>query len=141
MSQKIIKYALFLCFFSCPSALWAQLPVIEQLAGIKYIQGGVTKPESSAMQAQVTKWPLYVMMSSSERGSQSRSWALGVRIQVWDAEQDQVVFEHASLGPLLLVDLPIGQYVLRAYYEGQVQEKKFQLKKMETTRLHLHWTE
>jgi len=86
--------------------------------GHRYVSGGVSDEEEAALHAQRQRFSLWVITATKKSGA----YLAGVQIKVTDSHR-KVVFDAALDGPWLLIDLPLGRYVIEASLNGQTQQQ------------------
>jgi hypothetical protein len=110
------------------------LPAAQSAAGVKYMQGGVGKDESEAMLRESKSYPLALVFS----GGRSNEYLANIDVRVRDAAGKTVLQTNAG-GPIMLVDLPAGKYVVDAQYRDKTVTQRVELSAKRSTRLDLHW--
>ena len=130
----------FLVMFALCAAPYAAaqpgdaLPPAQSVAGVKYVQGGIGKDESAAMLKEAGRYPLSVVFS----GGQANHYVADVDIRVRDAAGKTVLQTNAE-GPIVLLDLPAGKYVIDAEYRDKTLTQRIELSPKRATRLDFHW--
>lgn len=112
------------------------LPAARTVAGVKYVQGGVGKDESQAMLKEAGRYPLSVVFS----GGKSNNYVADVDIRVRDAA-GKTVLQTNSEGPIMLIDLPAGKYLIDAEYRDKTLTQRVELTAKRPARLDFHWSE
>ena len=103
----------------CATGVRAQtLPAQEQSHGISYVTGGFGENMAAAFKAAEASYPLGLTFAE-DAGGGPRPYVADVAVQI--RRDDQLVFDVASAGPFLLVQLPPGSYVVEATYQGRKQ--------------------
>ncbi len=119
------------------SALQAQeapvLPSAKTQNGVTYLSGGVGEGQAAAMKAAAANYP--VMLTFADPGG---AYLADVKVTISD-QKGHPVLNTVSKGPMLLVDLPPGQYRLNAEYKGNTQSQALSVKSKTPTRLTLRW--
>jgi len=110
------------------------LPPVQSAAGVKYVPGGVGKAESEAMLRESKRYPLALVFS----GGKANHYLANVDIHVRDAAGKTVLQANIG-GPMVLVDLPAGQYVVDAQYKGQTVRQRIEISAKGAKRVDLHW--
>ncbi|HJV96883.1 MAG TPA: carboxypeptidase regulatory-like domain-containing protein [Albitalea sp.] len=105
--------ALSLCLASGAQA--AQQGATPQ--GQAFVSGGVSDEEAAALHAQRERYTLWVVTAAKKTGA----YLADVHVKVTDAQQ-KVVFDAPIDGPWLMIDLPLGRYVVEASFEGETQQ-------------------
>ena len=86
--------------------------------GYRYLSGGVSEEEQVSLHAQRERFSLWVITAAKKSGA----YLSDVRVKVTDSQQ-QVVFDAPLDGPWLLIDLPLGRYVVEARVNGETQQR------------------
>jgi len=131
-----IKSFLFATYCTCNSMVFAQIPSTQYSQGIAYVTGGVGTVESQAIFDEAKRWPLLLALSQLEGGR--GVWIFGATIQIQNT-QNQIVFEASANGPLILINLPVGEYQIAANYKGTVQTKLVSVKSAAPQRINFSW--
>lgn len=117
----------------CGTVAWAQPspqdsgnagaapPPVATPAAVKYLSGGAGDEERAQLMAQWPQFPLLVVFSAS-----GGAYAVADSVRVANA-QGTTVLEVAQAGPLLMVNLPPGEYRVSARIGDAVQERSLQL--------------
>lgn len=128
---------LILCTGFLSGASLAQLPPSKTQGAITFITGGIGSDESNAMFAAAKKWSLLIEMSEID-GSGRGVWISGIDIRVLNAKQ-QSILETICDGPLMLLNVPPGQYTVEASYQGKLLKRSVVLKEGDPQKLSLFW--
>lgn len=132
MARHKGKAAWCLAGVLCAALAWAQQPgadsggtaaeaVAAAPAAVKYLSGGAGDEERSQLMAQWPQFPLLIVFSAS-----GGAYAVADSVRVANA-QGTTVLEVAQAGPLLMVNLPPGDYRVQARVGDAVQERGLQL--------------
>ena len=109
------------------AGLLAAAPALAEYQGhygnVPYVSGGVTSDEADAMREQARRYPLEVTMATPGEVQGYNDFVAGTTFRVRDA-RGNVVLEAADIGPILLADLPAGDYTLEADYKGSTQTRR-----------------
>lgn len=108
-------------FMICALCFAGTAQAIQQGAtaqGHRYAFGGVSDEELASLHAQRERFSLWVITAAKKSGA----YLADVRVKVTDAQQ-RVVFDMALDGPWLLIDLPLGRYVVEARLNGETQQQ------------------
>lgn len=81
--------------------------------GPAWVNGGIGEAEQHALRQAAGNYSLGLTFASF-----SGAYLANVDVQVKNARSD-AVHSRTSLDPILLVDLPAGQYIVEATYEGK----------------------
>jgi hypothetical protein len=110
------------------------LPIKKSPQGVKYMTGGISEDEVTALKPYIKKFNLRLIFSE---GTSGRS-ATPVNVNIYDLDST-LVFRVAGAQPQLLVDLPAGTYTVLASYNGEKLRHKFELGKDEFKKIILNW--
>jgi hypothetical protein len=110
------------------------LPPAQTVAGVKYVQGGIGKDESDALLRESRNYPLSLVFS----GGKANNYVADVDIRVRDAAGKTVLQTNAE-GPIVLIDLPAGKYIVDAEYRGDMVTHRIELSGKRSTRVDFHW--
>jgi hypothetical protein len=110
------------------------LPIKKSPQGVKYITGGISEDEVTALKPYIKKFNLRLIFSE---GTSGRS-ATPVNVNIYDLDST-LVFRVAGAQPQLLVDLPAGTYTVLASYNGEKLRHKFELGTDEFKKIILNW--
>lgn len=106
------------------AAFFAAGPAFAQLqanhADVPYTTGGVTSDEADALRAQAHDYSLEVTMAAPGEVPGYNDFVAGTAVRVLDGKGN-LVLDVQDAGPILLADLPPGDYTLEAVDSGQVQ--------------------
>jgi len=86
--------------------------------GYRYLSGGVSEEEQVSLHTQRGRFSLWVITAAKKSGA----YLSDVQVRVTDSQR-QVVFDAPLDGPWLLVDLPLGRYVVEARFDGETQQR------------------
>jgi hypothetical protein len=89
---------------------------------VPYVTGGVTSDEADALRAQARRYALEVTMATPGEVQGYNDFVAGTTFEVRDAHGN-VVLEAADLGPIVLAQLPPGDYTLHATWNGNTQSR------------------
>ena len=110
----------------CSGAAWTQ-PGPESLSApqaseaVKYLSGGAGEEERSQLLAQWSQFPLLIVFSA-----EGGAYAVPDNVRITNA-RGVPVLEVGQAGPLLMVNLPPGDYRVRARVGGAAQERSLHL--------------
>ena len=133
----IIKYSfIVLLMFSMPMSSYGQLPKSQKQGELIYISGGVGEEESKAIREDAKNWPLVIDFSQYLENRDA--WISQVYLRILDAKGNSI-FEVNTDGPLLLLKMSSGDYVLMATYGGITKTEKIQIIDGKTLRVSVNW--
>lgn len=102
---------------------------------LNYLNGGIGREEVEAMRLQAKRFSLQVLFSQGKHGSLLTDVSLLISDHTGNP-----VFRKKSVGPMLYVDLPAGDYKVTGVYQGQKQSHKINIVKGgKSQRLILNW--
>jgi hypothetical protein len=132
---RLITLSLSLTFGINAQITFADEIIAKKSAqGVKFITGGISEDEVSALKPYIKKFNLRLIFSE---GTSGRS-ATPVNVNIYDVDS-KLVFRVAGAEPQLLVDLPAGTYTVLASYNGEKQRHKFELGTDEYKKIILNW--
>lgn len=99
-------------------------PGTQKVNDITYMSGGIGKTESSLMKAFANDYPLEVVFI--RKLGDREEYLADVRVKITDSHNNDLL-DIQTDGPYLLVDMPIGEYMMTAEYEGVVKQQPFRL--------------
>ena len=134
--MKFILTTLFM-FFSMAAMAQADIPELQMNQGIEYISGGIGSEESEAMLALSPKWPLTLEFSQAH--AERPLWVADVSVKVVNLKTQKVIFTGLSDGPIMLINLPSGQYQLKLEFEGRPLNKQIKVDADKPQKLSIAW--
>lgn len=110
----------------CSGAAWTQQETDNRSApqaseAVKYLSGGAGDEESSQLMAQWPQFPLLIVFSAD-----GGAYAVPDNVRIANA-QGVPLLEVGQAGPLLMVNLPPGDYRVQARIGGKAQERSLHL--------------
>lgn len=130
------KSLLVIAYLAYCSVIYGQIPDTQYSQGISYVSGGVGEEESQAILGEAKQWPLLLELSQLEGGR--GVWIFGAKIQVLNAK-NQSIFDAQADGPYILINLPTGDYLIEASYQGVVQKKSVSVKSAVPQKISIFW--
>ncbi|MEW6167815.1 MAG: hypothetical protein AB1651_08980 [Pseudomonadota bacterium] len=112
------------------------LPPEKTEQGVDYREGGIGEDEAQAMRQKSSEYPL--MLTFAEYLDGQHAYTADVQVRIADASGDPVL-QTQSDGPLMLVDLPRGEYEITATYEGKTKEQRVQVQPQESKNIVFEW--
>lgn len=117
----------------------APVPPEQNYGAVNYRVGGVGLDEAQAMREISPNYPL--TLTFAERAPDGRGmFTAGVAVQIVDA-QGTVRLATVAEGPMMLVDLPSGEYTVTAGLDGQNKAQELSLREGEKSKLVFVWPE
>jgi len=102
---------------------------------LNYLNGGIGREEVEAMRLQAKHFSLQILFSQGKHGT----LLTDVGVHIADGKGNPV-FRKKSVGPMLYVDLPAGEYKVTGVYQGHKQAHKISIVKGgKSQRLILNW--
>jgi hypothetical protein len=97
---------------------WAQKPDAQKADGPTHVCGGIGSDESVAIRSQMKDHPLSLMFARPDG-----AYLADVDVTIQDATTKAPAYVFRARGPVCLVDLPSGAYVVRATSEGITKDQ------------------
>ncbi|MGE5170240.1 MAG: hypothetical protein ACM3JC_07685 [Rudaea sp.] len=91
-------------------------------ADVPYTTGGITSDEADALRAKARDYSLEVTMAAPGEVPGYNDFVAGAAVRVLDAGGN-VVLDARDTGPILLANLPPGDYTLEAADDGRAQTR------------------
>jgi hypothetical protein len=104
-----------------------EMPPPQSYGAVTVVNGGADLDEAELFKKAAPQYPLRVVFSV-------RGGDYAVADQFTILHNGTVIAEIPSAGPWLLVNLPPGNYTLRARFEGQVSERPVSVGRASTAR-------
>ena len=96
-------------------------PMVQRSgAGVDYISGGASEDDRQAMTARQAEFPLMVVMSVPDG-----ELAVADRLSVLTPQGSLLIVRDA--GPVVMIKLPPGPYVLEASHQGRIERRSVQV--------------
>lgn len=132
MNKNRIPIAVILAAFLSASALAAE-PQEQTYGNARYVTGGIGQDEAEAMRQAASRYPLSMLFTAK-----TGQYLSDVKVTI-KKKNGETVLSAVSDGPMMLVDLPPGQYTVEATAEDKTQTHKVALAKGKHQRLMLRW--
>jgi hypothetical protein len=87
---------------------------------VTFVNGGVTSDEADALRAEAPRHPLEITFARRGETPGRNEFIAEAQLRVLDA-QGRVVLDRPGSGPILLADLPAGNYTIEATYNGETR--------------------
>jgi glucose/arabinose dehydrogenase len=87
--------------------------------GRLFVTGGVSDSEAAALQSRRSEFSLWIVTAARRSGA----YLADARVTITSEARQRVVFDGSLDGPWLMVDLPLGRYIVEARSSGQVQRQ------------------
>ena len=88
---------------------------------MNFINGGVTQEEEDQLRARASSFPLEIQFARRQDGSSA--FAADVRVRIVNDSGNFVLILPAA-EPILLANVPPGNYTIEATYEGQTKRQQ-----------------
>lgn len=134
--SSCIKFLIASLCVGAFSFVQAQIPDTKYSQGISYISGGVGEEESQAILAESKQWPILLELSQLDGGR--GVWIFGAQVKVLN-EGNQVIFNAIAEGPYILINLPAGNHLIEASYQGVVQKKTVSINPGGNQKISIFW--
>jgi hypothetical protein len=131
----ILTTLLMLC--SIAAIAQADIPELQINQGIEYLSGGIGSEESEAILALGPKWPLTLEFSQAH--AERPLWVADVSVKVVNLKTQKIIFTGLSDGPIMLINLPTGQYQLKLEFEGRPINKQIKVDADKPQKLSIAW--
>ncbi len=102
------------------SATAAGAPKVQRAGGIEYVNGGIGEESRAALQALQPEFPLRLVFST--RGGE---YFVADTVTVGDDRGQLLALP--SVGPILMLKLPPGDYTVNAIYSGRTEQKQIKV--------------
>ena len=120
----------------CPNAL-AQLPVAKTSDGITYISGGIGDDEEIQIRRVAKDFGLLLEFTEVERGKTHGHWSSDVSVTVKMGAK--ALLTAQADGPLMVIQLKPGSYVVEAERAGVKLTRRVDVKTGAATRERFVW--
>jgi hypothetical protein len=114
----------------------SSLPAVQHSGKIEYMNGGIGKDESTALQSEGRHWPLALEFAVKDK--QRAEFAANVQVAIRDASQHTDLQVNAA-GPILLARLAPGNYVVEAKLDGKMLTRKVQVVDKHPAKVEFLW--
>lgn len=99
----------------------AQMPPWTEAGQGRYVCGGIGSDESTAMRSAMKSHPLSLLFARADG-----AYLASVAVEIRGAQGASGLSLRAD-GPVCLVDLPAGAYIVEATFEGRTQRRELTL--------------
>jgi hypothetical protein len=125
------------CSMFFAAAALAQLPPAKAQGPVSYLSGGIGDGEELEMRAAAKDFGVLLEFSEVERGTSHGRWTADIGVVIKSGSR--VVLRATSEGPLMLIKLPPGTYMVEADRGGAVQTRRIEVKGNALVRERLFW--
>lgn len=126
--------ALGIALPAAAAAMNSALPKPETQNGITYLSGGIGRAEAQAMKAEAKRYPLSMTFSADK----DNEFLANVRVTIKNPK-GRIVLSTLSPGPIMLIKLPAGKYVVAARANGKTYRHTVEVKAKGDTPVRFHW--
>ena len=121
----------------CTNAL-GQLPVTKMQNGVSYLSGGIGDDEEIQIRRAASEFGVLLEFTEIERGKPHGHWSSDVDVRVKSGTT--ILINDRSNGPLMLIRLAPGSYVIEAERAGVKQSRQTAVKANAAVRERFIWT-
>ncbi|MDP9139353.1 MAG: hypothetical protein M3O62_00990 [Pseudomonadota bacterium] len=122
---------------SAPAVAPGSIPPEQTYGAINYRMGGIGAAEAQAMREISPSYPL--TLTFAERAADGRGmFTAGVAVQIVDAS-GTLRLDTVAQGPMMLVNLPSGEYTVKAALNGEDKAHALSLRAGEPSKLVFVW--
>ena len=130
------------------SLIWAQQPLVSsERALVSYKEGGIGLDESQAMFNEAPRWTLMLIFSELQRDSllegpqrhPTAAWVADVQVRITN-ERGEEFFNQTIEGPLVLINLPTGDYLIEAQYQSLSKKSWLSVVAGRHQKVWMHWS-
>ncbi len=130
------------------SLIWAQQPLVSsERALVSYKEGGIGLDESQAMFNEAPRWTLMLIFSELQRDSllegpqrhPTAAWVADVQVRITN-ERGEEFLNQTIEGPLVLINLPTGDYLIEAQYQSLSKKSWLSVVAGRHQKVWMHWS-
>jgi hypothetical protein len=110
------------------------LPAVQTQNGVNYLSGGIGLDESQAIAAAAKDYSLMLTFATLKSGK----YLADIHVKIED-KNGALVLDAVADGPMLLVQLPSGQYKISAASNDRQVTKTVSISGNRTTKETLYW--
>lgn len=126
----------FFLAIACHTLALADLPAVQNYAGVDYLTGGFGLEESTAIKEVMSDYAVAFTFASSD-GSRA-AYVSKVQVVIRDT-YDATWLNVESQGPFLLAQLPAGRYQVFATYRNVTKSQSITVVDGNSTRVVFDW--
>lgn len=108
-------------------------PAEQTQGSTRYLTGGIGQDEVQALREASSRYPLAMTFTAN-----TGQYVADVKVTI-RGRKGETLLDAVSSGPMMLVDLPPGQYTVTATLEGKTLTRKVTLAKNTRHRLVMRW--
>lgn len=127
---------IFWAVATCHTQAMADLPAVQNYAGVNYLTGGFGLEESTAIKEAMSDYAVAFTFASSD-GSRA-AYVSQVQVVIRDTH-DATWLNVESQGPFLLAQLPAGRYQVFATYRNVTKSQSITVADGSTARVVFDW--
>ncbi len=132
--RRMTCYSLISAASLIPLTALATMPDIKQESGMRYVSGGFGKQGREQLQKIADGFDVRAVFT--EQNGKYTSY-VDVTVTTPDGEP---VLTTTSKGPVMLLDLPEGSYMVKAEQDGEVRKARVRAHQGQPLRtIHLNW--
>lgn len=136
-TRSSLRMAAFLLAAAASATALAQVaPASLRASGIDYLNGGIGTEEADRMRQIGADYP--VQMTFAERNQGADEFVADVHLRVVDGRGVTLV-DLPDQGPIFLLQVPPGHYVVEAEHRGDVKTQRFDVAPGRHDRLGFEW--
>lgn len=125
--------ALLLALLAAPLAWSGDAPRVQEQQGISFVSGGLGQDARARLQAMEGEFNLKLVFALD-----AGQYLSGIRVRIANQSQDTLL-DTTTDGPILLVRMPAGQYVVTASKGQDSKRRELSVDRRETTQLTVTW--
>lgn len=111
------------------------LPDAQNINGVLLMSGGIGGEESNAMLELGQKWPLTLEFSQDH--PERPLWVADIKVKVMQGKK--IIVETLSDGPILLLNLEPGSYLMEFDYDGRPLRQTIKIENGKHHRVSIRW--
>jgi hypothetical protein len=125
MISARLSIALALLLASSVGAQTSSEPREQHQAGVSFVSGGIGSEEAQAMREAATDYPLSLELTAAAGGPRDE-YISNAEVRIVDS-QGALVLDTLTLGPIMLVRLPVGTYAVDVEWHGVRRQKSVEV--------------
>jgi hypothetical protein len=111
----------------------ATLPQPKTVNGVTYVNGGIGSDEAAAMKAEAKHYPMSMIFAAGK----DNAYLADIKVTIKDKEGKDVL--STAAGPIMLVKLPAGTYVVDAQRNGATLHRTVRIGSKGEQQIVFHW--
>ena len=129
--------AALICLGSLSTNAFSQLPAAKMQGAVSYLSGGIGDDEEIQIRGAAKEYGVLLEFAEVERGTSHGRWTSDVSVTVKSGAN--AVLSTTTDGPLMLVKLKPGSYVIDAERQGVKQTKRIEVNANAVARERFFW--